>query len=167
VDQQLELLLVGAFNIGRCQTIPGGSPTLGAVGTPAQDRRWLTRNVKVLSAVSLAQDAASELMYPLLPILLTTTLGAPAAVVGVVEGVAEGVAAAMKYLSGRWSDRFGRKPAVVGGYGLAALGKVVIAAAAVWPVVLLGRVVDRIGKGIRGAPRDALLAEGVPPQSMG
>jgi MFS family permease len=73
----------------------------------------------------------------------------------------------MKYLSGRWSDRFGRKPAVVGGYGLAALGKVVIAAAAVWPVVLLGRVVDRIGKGIRGAPRDALLAEGVPPQSMG
>jgi MFS family permease len=137
------------------------------VSTSAQDRRWLTRNVKVLSAVSLAQDAASELMYPLLPILLTTTLGAPAAVVGVIEGVAEGVAAAMKYLSGRWSDRFGRKPAVVGGYGLAALGKVVIAAAGVWPVVLLGRVVDRIGKGIRGAPRDALLAEGVPTGSMG
>jgi MFS family permease len=137
------------------------------VSTPARDRRWLTRNVKVLSAVSLAQDAASELMYPLLPILLTTTLGAPAAVVGLVEGVAEGVAAAMKYLSGRWSDRYGRKPAVAGGYGLAALGKVIIAAAAVWPVVLLGRVVDRIGKGIRGAPRDALLAEGVAPQSLG
>jgi MFS family permease len=137
------------------------------VSTSAQDRRWLTRNVKVLSGVSLAQDAASELMYPLLPILLTTTLGAPAAVVGVIEGVAEGVAAAMKYLSGRWSDRFGRKPAVVGGYGLAALGKMVIAAAGVWPVVLLGRVVDRIGKGIRGAPRDALLAEGVPTGSMG
>ncbi len=137
------------------------------MSTPARDRRWLTRNVKVLSAVSLAQDAASELMYPLLPILLTTTLGAPAAVVGLVEGVAEGVAAAMKYLSGRWSDRYGRKPAVAGGYGLAALGKVIIAAAAVWPVVLLGRVVDRIGKGIRGAPRDALLAEGVAPQSLG
>ena len=137
------------------------------MSTPARDRRWLTRNVKVLSAVSLAQDAASELMYPLLPILLTTTLGAPAAVVGLVEGVAEGVAAAMKYLSGRWSDRYGRKPAVAGGYGLAALGKVIIAAAAVWPVVLLGRVVDRIGKGIRGAPRDALLAEGVPTQSLG
>lgn len=140
---------------------------MGAVSRPGQDRRWLTRNVKVLSAVSLAQDAASELMYPLLPILLTTTLGAPAVVVGLVEGVAEGVAAAMKYLSGRWSDRFGRKPAVVGGYGLAAFGKVIIAAAAVWPVVLLGRVVDRIGKGIRGAPRDALLADGVPPESMG
>jgi len=132
-----------------------------------QDRRWLTRNVKVLSAVSLAQDAASELMYPLLPILLTTTLGAPAAVVGLIEGVAEGAAAAMKYLSGRWSDRYGRKPAVAAGYGLAAIGKVVIAAAGVWPVVLLGRVVDRIGKGIRGAPRDALLAEGVPPGSLG
>jgi MFS family permease len=131
------------------------------------DRRWLTRNVKVLSAVSLAQDAASELMYPLLPILLTTTLGAPAAVVGLVEGVAEGVAAAMKYLSGRWSDRFGRKPAVVGGYGLAAVGKIIIAAAGVWPMVLLGRVVDRIGKGIRGAPRDALLADGVPTESLG
>jgi MFS family permease len=137
------------------------------VSTSAQDRRWLTRNVKVLSGVSLAQDAASELMYPLLPILLTTTLGAPAAVVGLIEGVAEGVAAAMKYLSGRWSDRFGRKPAVVAGYGLASVGKVIIAAAGVWPVVLLGRVVDRIGKGIRGAPRDALLADGVPPESLG
>ncbi len=133
----------------------------------AQDRRWLTRNVKVLSAVSLAQDAASELMYPLLPILLTTTLGAPAVVVGLVEGLAEGAAAAMKYLSGRWSDRYGRKPAVAGGYGLASLGKVIIAAAGIWPVVLLGRVVDRIGKGIRGAPRDALLADGVPSQSLG
>jgi MFS family permease len=137
------------------------------VAAPGPDRRWLTRNVKVLSAVSLAQDAASELMYPLLPILLTTTLGAPAAVVGVVEGVAEGVAAATKYLAGRWSDRYGRKPAVVAGYGLAAAGKIIIAAAATWVVVLLGRVVDRIGKGIRGAPRDALLAEGVPPGSMG
>lgn len=137
------------------------------MGEPRPDRRWLTRNVKVLSAVSLAQDAASELMYPLLPVLLTTTLGAPAAVVGVVEGVAEGVAAATKYLAGRWSDRYGRKPAVLAGYGLAAAGKVVIAAAAAWVVVLLGRVVDRIGKGIRGAPRDALLAEGVPLGSMG
>lgn len=137
------------------------------MGAPGPDRRWLTRNVKVLSAVSLAQDAASELMYPLLPILLTTTLGAPAAIVGVVEGVAEGVAAATKYLAGRWSDRYGRKPAVVAGYGLAAAGKIVIAAAATWVVVLLGRVVDRIGKGIRGAPRDALLAEGVPPGAMG
>jgi MFS family permease len=167
VDQHQALLLVERINAGCRRHIPDRRPTLGAVTTPARDRRWLTRNVKVLSAVSLAQDAASELMYPLLPILLTTTLGAPAAVVGLVEGVAEGVAAAMKYLSGRWSDRFGRKPAVVGGYGLASVGKMIIAAAGVWPVVLLGRVVDRIGKGIRGAPRDALLAEGVPRESLG
>jgi len=130
-------------------------------------RQWLTRNVKVLSAVSLMQDAASEMLYPVLPILLTTVLGAPASVVGIIEGVAEGVAALLKYISGRVSDRVGRKPAVATGYGLAAVGKVIIAAAAVWPVVLLGRVVDRIGKGIRGAPRDALLAEGVPNQAMG
>lgn len=133
---------------------------------PAQ-RVWLTRNVKALSAVSLAQDAASELMYPLLPILLTTVMGAPAAVVGLVEGLAEGVSAAMKYLSGRWSDRFGRKPAVTVGYSLAAVGKVIIAAAAIWPLVLAGRMVDRVGKGIRGAPRDALLAEDVPSSDLG
>jgi MFS family permease len=134
-------------------------------GTPR--RPWLTGNVKVLSGVSLAQDAASELMYPLLPILLTTTLGAPAAVVGLVEGVAEGVAAALKYISGRLSDRVGRKPAILVGYGVAAAGKVAVAAATTWTAVLLGRVVDRIGKGVRGAPRDALLAEGVPPESLG
>ncbi len=128
---------------------------------------WLTHNVKVLSGVSLAQDAASELMYPLLPILLTTILGAPAAVVGLVEGVAEGVAAALKYVSGRASDRFGRKPAIVTGYGLAAVGKVIVAAALVWPAVLVGRCVDRVGKGIRGAPRDALLAEGLPNEALG
>ena len=128
---------------------------------------WLTRNVKVLSAVSLAQDAASEMLYPLMPILLTSILGAPAALVGIIEGIAEGVAALVKYVSGRTSDRVGRKPAVATGYGLAAVGKVIIAAASVWPGVLLGRVVDRLGKGIRGAPRDALLAEDVAPNAMG
>jgi MFS family permease len=127
----------------------------------------MTRNVKVLSGVSLAQDAASELVYPLLPVLLTTVLGAPAAVVGLIEGIAEGVAAALKYVSGRISDRVGRRPAVLAGYGLAAMGKVVVAAAMIWPMVLAGRVVDRIGKGIRGAPRDALLAEEVPAESLG
>lgn len=129
--------------------------------------QWLTRNVKVLSAVSLAQDAASEMMYPLLPILLTTVLGAPASVVGIVEGIAEGAAALLKYISGRVSDRVGRKPAVAAGYGLAALGKIIIAASLIWPVVLVGRVVDRVGKGIRGAPRDALLAENAPDSVMG
>lgn len=123
--------------------------------------------MKLLSGVSLAQDAASELLYPIMPIVLTSILGAPPAIVGAIEGIAEGAAAALKYLAGRLSDRFGRKPAIVAGYGLAALGKLLVAAAAVWPVVLLGRVVDRIGKGMRGAPRDALLSAGVQREHLG
>jgi MFS family permease len=113
------------------------------------------------------QDAASELLYPLMPILLTTVLGAPAAVVGVVEGVAEGVAAGTKVVAGRVSDRFRKKPIVALGYGLAALGKVLVAAAGVWQVVLAGRAVDRLGKGIRGAPRDALLVQDIPVEARG
>jgi MFS family permease len=128
---------------------------------------WLKRNVVVLSLVSFMQDAASELVYPLLPLLITGVLGAPAAVVGLVESVAEGFAALTKYISGRVSDRTGRKPLVATGYGMAAVGKVIVASAAIWPVVLVGRSVDRIGKGVRGAPRDALLAEGVAPTNLG
>jgi MFS family permease len=120
-------------------------------------RTWLTRNVRVLSAVSFLQDAASELLYPLLPIYLTTVLGAPAAVVGAVEGIAEGAAALTKLAAGPLGDRFARRPLIATGYGMAALGKVMVAAATAWPGVLAGRVVDRLGKGIRGAPRDALL----------
>jgi MFS family permease len=131
------------------------------------ERPWLTRNLKVVSAVSLMQDAASELLYPLMPILLTTVLGAPAAVVGAVEGIAEGVAAVTKVVAGRVSDRFRKKPLVALGYGLAAVGKVFVAAAGVWPVVLVGRAVDRFGKGIRGAPRDALLVQGIPASARG
>lgn len=128
---------------------------------------WLSSNVAVLSGVSLAQDAASEMLYPVLPILLTVVLGAPPVTVGLVEGVAEGAASLTKYVSGRWSDRVGRKPLIAAGYGLAAVGKVLVAAALVWPVVLVGRVVDRLGKGTRGAPRDALLAEGAADQDLG
>jgi MFS family permease len=130
-------------------------------------RPWLTRNLKVVSAVSLMQDAASELLYPLMPILLTSVLGAPAAVVGAVEGIAEGVAAGTKVVAGRVSDRFRKKPLVALGYGLAALGKVLVAAAGIWQVVLAGRAVDRLGKGIRGAPRDALLVQDIPVGSRG
>lgn len=138
-----------------------------ADGAAPESAPWLTRNVKVVSGVSLLQDAASEFLYPLMPILLTTVLGAPAAVVGIVEGIAEGVAAATKIVAGRMSDRFSRRPLVAAGYGLAAGGKVLVAAATAWPMVLLGRSVDRFGKGIRGAPRDALLAEDVPTAALG
>lgn len=115
----------------------------------------------VLSAVSLLQDTASELLYPLLPIYLTVTLGATPAVVGAVEGAAEGAASMAKIAVGPLSDRMARRPLIAGGYGLAALGKVMVAAAVAWPGVLTGRVIDRLGKGIRGAPRDALLVEGI------
>ncbi len=122
---------------------------------------WLTRNVRVLSAVSFLQDAASELLYPLLPIYLTVVLGAPPSVVGAIEGAAEGAASITKLAVGPLGDRYAKRPLIATGYGLAALGKVIVAVAGAWPGVLAGRVVDRLGKGIRGAPRDALLVEGV------
>jgi len=122
---------------------------------------WLTRNVRVLSAVSFLQDTASELLYPLLPIYLTTVLGAPPAVVGAIEGVAEGAASVTKLAVGPLGDRYAKRPLIATGYGMAALGKVIVATAGAWPGVLTGRVVDRLGKGIRGAPRDALLVDGI------
>ena len=130
-------------------------------------RSWLTRNVRVLSAVSFLQDTASELLYPLLPIYLTSVLGAPAAVVGAVEGAAEGAASLTKLAAGPLGDRFARRPLIATGYGMAALGKVMVAAALAWPGVLAGRVVDRLGKGIRGAPRDALLVADIDEAARG
>ncbi|WNG92061.1 MFS transporter [Mycobacterium sp. ITM-2016-00318] len=128
---------------------------------------WLTRNVRVLSAVSFLQDTASELLYPLLPIYLTSVLGAPAAVVGAVEGIAEGAGSLTKLAAGPLGDHYSRRPLIAVGYGMAALGKVIVAAAAAWPGVLTGRVVDRLGKGVRGAPRDALLVDGVDDAARG
>jgi MFS family permease len=127
----------------------------------------LTPNVRVLCGVSFLQDTASELVYPILPIFLTVTLGAPAAAVGIVEGVAEGIAALSKIAAGRVGDRRAKRPLIGFGYGLAALGKLVIAVAGSWPLVLVGRGVDRVGKGIRGAPRDALLMVGADPRFRG
>ncbi|WP_319453765.1 MULTISPECIES: MFS transporter [unclassified Mycobacterium] len=130
-------------------------------------RPWLTRNVRVLSAVSFLQDTASELLYPLLPIYLTAVLGAPPAVVGAIEGAAEGAASLTKLASGPLGDRFARRPLIATGYGLAALGKVMVAAFGAWQGVLAGRVVDRLGKGLRGAPRDALLVADVDDAARG
>src|SRR5919202_5965528 len=107
---------------------------------PAHVRR-IPRNVRVLSAVSFFQDAASELVYPVLPLFLTTTLGAPASVVGLIEGIAEGTAAVGKAVSGRLADRFRRKPLIALGYGLSSAAKPLIAAAGAWPVVLGARFV--------------------------
>jgi MFS family permease len=125
---------------------------------PARDE-GISRNLRVLGAVSLAQDVGSEVVYPLLPSFVTGVLGAPVAALGVAEGLADAVAALMKLVAGRLATTGRRKPWIAFGYGLATVGKLVVASAVVWPLVLVGRVVDRIGKGIRGVPRDALIAE--------
>jgi MFS family permease len=122
---------------------------------------WLTRNLIAISWVSLLQDAASEMLYPIMPIFLTTVLAAPAAVVGAIEGFAEGSMAITK-LSSAWMNRWlPRKLMVFLGYGGASLGKLIIALAGFWPIVMVGRVVDRLGKGMRSSARDAILVQGV------
>jgi MFS family permease len=128
----------------------------------------VSRNVFVLGLVSLATDIASEMLYPLIPIFLTVTLGAPVAFLGVIEGIAEGTASVMKVASGWYSDRLPlRRPLVAAGYGLSALGKLLLATAFHWPQVLVARTTDRFGKGVRTSPRDALIADSSPPQAYG
>lgn len=128
---------------------------------------WLTRNLILLTMVSLAQDAASELLYPLLPILLTGVIGAAPFALGLIEGCAEAAAGFTKLISGKSSDRLGRKPFVVSGYTLAGVGKALVVVATSWPLVFLGRVTDRIGKGMRSAPRDALISDSVDKAHLG
>jgi MFS family permease len=117
--------------------------------------------------VSLAQDAASELLYPLLPILLTGVIGAAPLALGLIEGCAEAAAGFTKLISGKSSDRLGRKPFVISGYTLAGVGKALVVVATSWPLVFLGRITDRIGKGMRSAPRDALIADSVDKAHLG
>ena len=127
-------------------------------------KKWLTRNLVVISLVSLMQDAASELMYPLMPLFLTGVLVAPAVVLGAIEGAAEVAMGISKYFAGKASDTRGRKPFITAGYSLAGIGKILVASAQVWSTVLFGRVIDRIGKGIRSAPRDAMITNSVAPE---
>ena len=128
---------------------------------------WLSRNLMLLTVVSLAQDAASELLYPLLPILLTGVIGAAPLALGVIEGCAEAAAGFTKLFAGKASDRLGRKPFVVAGYSVAGLGKVLVVTATAWPLFAFGRVIDRIGKGLRSTPRDALIHDSVPHEHLG
>ena len=130
--------------------------------------RGVTRNVFMLGLVSLVADVSSEMAYPIVPIFLTTTLGASIPLVGVIEGFAEGTASFLKLFSGWFSDRVGRrKSLVVAGYGLSAAGKLLLALSFIWPQVLLARFVDRVGKGVRTSPRDALIADSTPPGYSG
>jgi MFS family permease len=132
-----------------------------AAATP-RGHRALSRNVVVLSWVSFFQDAASEMLYPVIPLFLTTVLGAPVAVVGLIEGVAEGTASVMKAVSGRLADFRRRKPLVAAGYGISSVAKLLIGLATGWPLVLAARFIDRFGKGVRTSPRDALIVADTP-----
>jgi MFS family permease len=136
---------------------------------PGEGRRPpLGRNVLALAAVSLLTDLSSEMIYPLLPLFMGTVLGASAAFIGVVEGAAESTAALLKLASGWWSDRVRRrKPLVVAGYVLAAAMRPLIGLAQSATHVLAIRVIDRVGKGIRSSPRDALIADTVHPAVRG
>ena len=128
----------------------------------------LRPQVLLLGLISLLNDSASEMIYPLLPVFLTRTLGATPFIVGMIEGTADAVSSILKYFAGSFSDRLPhRKPLIVIGYALAAASRAWIALAASWPNVLGARLVDRTGKGIRSAPRDAVIADVTPPESRG
>ena len=124
--------------------------------------KGITRNVLVLGLVSLFTDLGSQMVFPLIPLFLTSVLGAGAYVVGIVEGAAETTASFVKILSGFWSDKIRRrKPFILFGYALSSFIKPLFAFAQAWPFVIFIRVIERIGKGIRNAPRDAIIAESV------
>ncbi|QIK39240.1 MFS transporter [Caldichromatium japonicum] len=132
-------------------------------------RAWqLPATVWTLGAVSFLNDSASELVYPLLPLYLTSVLMAGPRVLGLIEGIAEATGSLLKLFSGVMTDRLGSaKSWVVTGYGLATLGRPLLALASTWPLVLVLRFADRVGKGLRTAPRDALLARTVPDGQRG
>lgn len=133
-----------------------------------QLRRHLPAGVWALGLVSLFMDVSSEIIHGLLPVFLVGTLGASVLALGVIEGVAEGTAAITKLFSGMLSDRLGRrKPLAVLGYGMAALTKPLFPLAGSAVTIFAARFIDRIGKGIRGAPRDALVADMTAPDQRG
>jgi len=130
-------------------------------------RKWLSKNLVVLTLVSLTQDAASDLLYPLLPLLLVGVIGAAPLALGIIEGCAEAAAGFSKLYAGKFSDKMGRKPFVTAGYTMAGIGKLFVVLATTWPLVFFGRVTDRIGKGIRSSPRDALITDSVDTKDLG
>ncbi len=142
--------------------------TAAVTAEPDSPVPGVKRPVFVLGTVSFLTDVSSEMVYPLVPLFLTSVLGAPVAAVGLIEGLAEGAASLFKTVGGWASDRLrARRPLVFAGYVLSAVAKPLLAAAYVWPVALLVRLGDRTGKGIRTAPRDALVADATPWESRG
>lgn len=141
--------------------------------TAAPPKFWrryhnLPQNVLALSFVSLLNDTSSEIIYPLLPVFLSLTLGASPFAIGAVEGAAESASSLLKLAAGYISDHLGkRKFAVLAGYGISSITRPFLGLATSWTGVLFVRLADRVGKGIRGAPRDALLADAVAPEKRG
>jgi sugar phosphate permease len=132
------------------------------------DRFGLSRPVWLLGWISFFTDSASEMVYPLLPLFLTRVLGAGAMSLGVIEGVAEAANSILKIVSGRVADRTGQpKILVLGGYGLSSLVRPLMGFVTAWPQVLALRFTDRLGKGVRSSPRDALLARFAPEKTRG
>ena len=128
----------------------------------------IPRTVWALGFVSMFMDISSEIIHALLPLFLTATLGISVAMVGLIDGVAEATASITKVFSGSLSDRMGkRKPLILIGYGIGALSKPLFAMAGTAPVIMGARFADRIGKGLRGAPRDALVADVTPTEIRG
>ena len=131
-------------------------------------RTKLPRNVWILGFVSLLMDLSSEIYHALLPLFITVTLGLPAAALGAIDGISEATASFAKLASGRMSDRSRRrKPLILAGYGLAALSKPLFPLASGAAEVMGARFADRLGKGIRGAPRDGMIADESPPEVRG
>ncbi|MFH2012115.1 MAG: MFS transporter [Pseudomonadota bacterium] len=122
--------------------------------------KGISKTVFFLGLVSFFTDLSSEMIYPLLPIFLSTALGAGAAALGIIEGIAESTASLLKVASGIWTDRMHhRKPLILAGYSVSSLARPLIGLATVWPFVLAMRFIDRVGKGLRTSPRDALIAD--------
>jgi MFS family permease len=133
--------------------------------------RGIGKNVIVLGWVSLFTDLASEMLYPLMPLFVVQSLGASPAILGLIDGIAEGISSGLRWISGALSDRFRRrKPFVFWGYTISAFSKPVMGLAAFalgWPVFLVGRCSDRLGKSIRTSARDALIADSTATESRG
>lgn len=131
-------------------------------------RSRLPLSVKLLGWTSLFTDAASEAIYPLLPVFVTRVLGGSVISLGIIEGAADAISSLLKVIAGQLSDRTGhRRPFVIAGYAIAGLTRPLIAVAASWQHVFAIRVTDRVGKGLRGAPRDAMLAALAPSTERG
>jgi MFS family permease len=131
-------------------------------------RRRVRPEVFLLAGAAFLNDVSSEMIYPLLPLFLATSIGATPFIIGMIEGTAEALSSILKLVAGWWSDRAARrKPFIVAGYGLAALARAIIPAATHWSAIFGARLLDRTGKGIRSAPRDAMICDVTPESDRG